>query len=47
MDATYEGDLMAAAGVSYTVGRKPMPPTAKRSTASRKRIPSNTSLTFR
>jgi hypothetical protein len=23
MDATYEGDLMAAAGVSYTVGREP------------------------
>jgi len=23
IDATYEGDLMAAAGVSYTVGREP------------------------
>ena len=26
MDATYEGDLMAAAGVSYTVGREPNNP---------------------
>ena len=35
LDATYEGDLMARAGVSYTVGREANACTARRSTASR------------
>ena len=33
IDATYEGDLMAAAGVAYHVGREATTFTAKRSTA--------------
>lgn len=34
IDATYEGDLMAKAGVAYHIGREITPPTAKPSTAS-------------
>ncbi len=43
IDATYEGDLMAKAGVSYHVGREANATTARRSTACRSRTPPSTS----
>jgi flavin-dependent dehydrogenase len=44
IDATYEGDLMAAAGVRYTVGREANSCTARRSTACRPRTHGTISL---